>query len=543
MTTEFFPAGSCHGPGSPASETLQQDAERFRLLVENSLDLVVEVTLDGDIRYVSPNVSGVLGYTAEELVGTSAYSHVHPDDLADVRAHFAEAPPHQAICRYRHRDGSWRWLETTGRKYLTSSGAEPRVLIARDMTESRQAAAERRRLEEELCKAEKLISLGTLAGGVAHDFNNILTAIIAYTTLARMATTQPETLDALAQVLKAADRAKHLAQQILTFSTQHRQMRVAVNFSILVDEVLKLLRPTLPPNVEVVTDLRDEGGLVVADSTQIHQVLVNLVTNAVHALQPRPGRIEIRLAAFVADETLVQSRPALRAGRYLRLSVIDTGHGMDRATQQRIFEPLFTTKLPGEGTGLGLAVVHRIVTDHGGAIQVSSRPGEGTEFHLYFPRFSAPVQRSGLDPQLCGHGERVLFVDDEAHVCATVAKVLQAGNYRVTTHTDPRDAVNYFRAHSKEVDLVITDLAMPGLTGVDLAIEILKLCPQLPVLLVSGEFGRWTVDETRHLGIRGVVPKPLSLHSLLKATRDAIATARTPPTAEPAPVVSRPPLP
>mgnify|MGYP001545742798 CR=1 FL=1 len=511
---------------------MRQDSERFRLLVENSLDLVVEVTPEGRILYVSPNVRCVLGYLPGELLGADAYAQVHPDDLSPVRERFAEPGSHRATCRYRHKDGSWRWLETTGRRYRTGAGEERGVLIARDRTQLKEADAERERLEADLYKAEKLTALGTLAGGIAHDFNNVLTAIIAYTNLARADTQEPRVFDSLSQVLKAADRAKNLVQQILTFSSQQKNKRQAVKLSAIAHEVLKLLRPTLPATIEVVTDMRDETGTVLADPTQMHQVIVNLCTNALHAMRHQPGRLEVRVAAVYVDEVLAQSHPGLRPGPHARLSVIDTGHGMDAETRKRIFEPLFTTKRPGEGTGLGLAVVQRIVADHGGAIQMSSRPGGGSTFHLLFPWRADPSPTGGLDPLLCGAGERVLFVDDETSVCDTAGKILQAGNYVVTTHTDPRCALDFFHAHPGAFDLVITDLAMPGLTGVDLATEILKLRPQLPVLLTSGALGSWTLEEARKLGIRGILGKPFTLTGLLGAAQHALRESVR-PSAEP----------
>ena len=521
-------------PAPQLAETLRQDSERFRLLVENTLDLIVEVTPDGQILYVSPNIRQVLGYTANEFVGTNAYDHVHPDDLPAVQARFALPSEHRVTCRCRHRDGSWRWLDTTGRDYLTSAGQERGVLIARDVTAVKLTEAERDQLEAKLYKAEKLCALGTLAGGVAHDFNNILTAIMAYTNLARMDTHQASVRDSLTHVLRAADRAKNLTQQILTFSSQQKQKRVAARLSNVAQEVVNLLRPTMPGTIEVVTHLSEDVGSVLADPTQIHQVIVNLCTNAIHAMRHQAGgRLEVRVATVVVDAALAQSRSGLRPGPHACLSVIDTGHGMNAETRQRIFEPLFTTKKPGEGTGLGLAVVHRIVTDHGGVIQVSSRPGEGTTFHLLFPLCDEPSGTETHDPKLRSHGERVLLVDDEASVCETAEKILRNANYLVTTHTDPRHALEIFRARPGEFDLMITDLAMPGLTGVDLAVEILKLRPLLPVLLASGAFGRWTVEDARRHGIRGILAKPFQSASLLGAARQALHD-NPPVVAEPA---------
>jgi len=396
-------AATDSGPDAkrPPTRAMRKDGERFRLLVENTLDLVVEVTLAGEMHYVSPNIRGVLGYAADELVGTNAYGHVHPDDVASVRAQFALPGDHRATCRCRHQDGSWRWLEITGRSYLNPAGHERGVLIARDVTAVKQAEAERARLEAQLCKTEKLAALGTLAGGIAHDFNNMLTAIIAYASLARMETHEANVLDSLTEVLRAADRAKNLTAQILSFSCQQRQRRRPAKLTEVVREVLKLLRPTLSSTIEVVVDLDEATGPVLADPTQMHRVIVNLCTNAIHAMRQQPrGRLEVRLATVRVDEALAPTQPRFRPGPHVRLSVIDTGHGMDAATRQRIFEPLFTTKLAGEGTGLGLAVVQRIVSDHDGVIQVSSQPGHGAAFHLFFPVCAETAAPGALEPTL-----------------------------------------------------------------------------------------------------------------------------------------------
>jgi PAS domain S-box-containing protein len=393
MNASCYHSDSCDESAaaeSPDARTLRHDGERFRLLVENSLDIIVEISREHRVLYVSPNVTAILGYAVEELVGTRVLAKVHPDDLAEVLTQLERAAG-RATCRCQHKDGSWTWFETTGREFVAQEGAPHRVLVARDITERIQAAAERDRLETELARAERLTALGTIAGGMAHDFNNLLTAIMAHSSLARIQTTEAHVRESLEQILKAADRAKNLTQQVLDFSSQQKRARTPVKLAAVVREVLKLMRLTIPDGVEVYADLTDESGTVFADATQLHQVLVNLCQNAVHALPEGRGRLVVRVEAIEVDGALAKKEPGLRGGPAICLTVADNGHGMDAATQRRIFEPFFTTKPVHRGTGLGLAVVQRIVRDHHGVIHVTSQPGEGAAFRIFFPSYRDPV--------------------------------------------------------------------------------------------------------------------------------------------------------
>jgi len=379
------------GPGkSPASSALHDDGVRFRLLVENSHDMIVEVSTENEIVYISPNVALVLGYGTTELIGASLFAHLHPDDLAEVRTQF-ERRSGRATCRYQHKDGSWRWFESTGREFATASGSVHRVVVARDVTAQKHAEIERQRLEAELARAEKLSALGTLAGGMAHDFNNLLTVILAYGELARAHALGSDLSDALDQIGRAADRARSIAQQVLEFSKQQGRGRAAVNLSAIAREVLSLLRITIPAQIEIVAELADEHCTVLGHPAQLHQVLVNLCQNALYALRNQPGRLIVRVAPATEDELRVCTSPGLRSLPHVCLAVLDNGHGMSAATQRRIFEPFFTTKARGDGTGLGLAVVQSIVRDHRGTIDVISQPGQGTEFRILFPAHTPPA--------------------------------------------------------------------------------------------------------------------------------------------------------
>jgi PAS domain S-box-containing protein len=504
-----------------AEQTLRTSEERFRLLVENSNELIVELTRDGTILYASPNHAQITGRDPTELVGSRALDFVHPDDLVEAAAKLSEREG-TGLFRYRFQDGSFHWLEVSGRTFRLANSEERGVLVSRDVSPRIAADEARKELEGQLRQAQKLDALGTLAGGIAHDFNNILAAISAYSELAELDAEQPEAVRShLSEVLNATTRATELVRRILAFSRQHKQARVPVQLEQVIADALKLVRSTLPATIEIVSAITDGPHAVLADPIQVHQVVMNLCTNAAHAMAERTGRLTIELASVNVDAALTEVQRDLRVGRYVRLSVTDSGSGMDEATVSRIFEPFFTTKAPGEGTGLGLAVVHGIVRDHDGAIAVRSQPGLGTTFEIHFPESAERVTTpaGAVAEVLRGRGERVLFVDDEPALCRSAHSMLERLGYRVTATSDPEDALGRFRDGPQQVDLVITDLTMPRMTGIDLARELLAVRPDLPIVMVSGFSGKWTPDKAREIGIRASLNKPLTLSSLAGALR------------------------
>jgi PAS domain S-box-containing protein len=391
---------------------------------------------------------------------------------------------------------------------------------------------ERQQLEDQYRQSQKMEAIGTLAGGIAHDFNNILTAIYGYTEIARMEVEgNQNALEPLDAVVEASKRATALVRQILAFSRHQPQQRSPMQLQRVVAEVLTLLRATIPTTIEIKAELDDKAAAVLADATQIHQVLMNLGTNAAQAMKDQPGLLEVRLENFEIDADFVQTRPALRPGWYVRLSVSDTGHGMDSATAARIFEPFFTTKAPGEGTGLGLSVVHGIMSSHDGTITVYSQPGEGTTFHLYFPAHGnvAPVSSQTAEaPVPYGRGQRILYVDDEQPLAEMGRKILERLGYEVDVRGRPAEALAAFRAAPADYDLVVTDLTMPGMTGIELARQLLHIRPELPVILMTGYAAMLTPERVRTLGIRELLLKPHSVRMLAEALQRAFTgeTAR-----------------
>jgi PAS domain S-box-containing protein len=403
--------------------------------------------------------------------------------------------------------------------------------VVSDITLRRAAEAERRALEDHLREAQRMESIGTLAGGIAHDFNNVLGAIIGNAELAKEEIgPQHAALASLQQVSQAAQRARGLVQQILTFSRKQPQARVNQPLLPLVEETVTMLRATLPARVTLVSELTAVPLYVDADATQVHQVLMNLGTNAWHALQGSTGRIAIGLESVLLDDAGPDAVQALPGGQYAHLWISDNGVGMDAATCKRIFEPFFTTKPVGQGTGLGLSVVHGIVRSHLGAITVESVPGRGTHFHVYLPAELHPSQMGDLDeadePPRRGLGQHVMYVDDDETMVLLVERLLERAGYRVTTCANARQAMAAFFDRPHDFDLLVTDFNMPELSGLALAAEFLRLRPDLPVVISSGFLGEELSTGAQRAGIRHLMQKQNTFEELADLVHQALAEAQ-----------------
>ena len=382
---------------------------------------------------------------------------------------------------------------------------------------------ERKWLQARLMQVQKLEAIGTLAGGIAHDFNNILSTVLGYTELAKMKLEQNQPITCeLDEVLNAGIRARDLIRQILTFSRQADIQRTPLQIVPLIKETVKFLKASLPATVEILQDLDNSHDLIMADPTQIHQVLMNLCTNATHALQDE-GWIEIRLRELTLDEEGSLAFKGLQPGRYLRLSVSDNGRGIPREIIDKIFDPFFTTKARGEGSGMGLAVVHGIVADMHGAISVYSEPGLGTTFHVLFPALEGDADM-GEHPPLelrQGHG-RILFVDDEQGILASGRGILEYLGYEVECHDSPTAALEVLSQHPKSFDLVLTDMTMPKMTGLELAAQIKEIRPDIPIILSTGFSMVISEERIANLGIRALIMKPLIAGELAETVYHAL---------------------
>ncbi|MBU1406008.1 MAG: response regulator [Proteobacteria bacterium] len=540
-----------------------QELTAAKTYVDNILasmsDGLLVTTADGTISKANQALCRLLGYREADLVQKNIASFfTHPADIAMNLSRCGSEG--DEISKAEHRlltkDGAHVPVLFSATPLAEESGtllgivciftditerknAETALREAHDLLEQRvvertrelaeantaltREMAERKRAEAELRQAQKMRAIGTLAGGIAHDFNNILTAILGYTQLAMQRLTSDATCRSfLGEVFIAGQRAQKLVQQILTFSRQSEQEKQPVEIHLIIKEALKLLRASLPANIGIVQHL-PRCGAVMADPTQIHQVVMNLCTNAYHAMQEKGGTLTVSLAETEAADI----SPPLPAGDYLQLVVSDTGCGMDTAILERIFEPYFTTKETGKGTGLGLAVTHGIVEGHGGHIRVVSTTGLGTTFSIYLP-LQKELQAEPVavleKKEIRGGNERILVVDDEQELTQLLEMFLTQYGYRVTGLTDSTAAYAWFCANRQEVDLVITDMSMPRLTGKELAEKLLAERPGLPIILCTGYNEQINAESARELGIRAFLLKPFQEKELAGLVREVLDT-------------------
>jgi|GEM_PF-999263 len=503
-----------------AAELERHRAEaRFVGVFEFSPDAVLMVDERGRIVLANGVAERFFGYTRAELLLLSVEDLVPTADRpghAKLRQGFVQQATSRTMSAQRghltaiRKDGTTLPVEIS-LSPMPSDEGRLTVAAVRDVTARVLAEKERARLAEQLRQAQKMEAIGTLAGGIAHDFNNLLAAIVANVELARgdvvAAAPIAESLDAIAA---ASSRATQLVRQILAFSQAQPVNRSSTSVRMVIEEVARLLRASLPSGVQLVTELQELAPRVLADPTQLHQVLMNLTTNSLHALERETGRITLRLEAATIDEAS-QGAVGLSPGRYARIQVCDDGKGMDAATIERIFEPFFTTKEVGKGTGLGLAVVHGIVTDHGGAITVSSVPGSGTTFSVYLPEGAddgreSPAERPVAARATAGH---VLYIDDEQPLLRGVSRLLERLGYQATAHNLAAEALEVLRADPGRFDVVVVDQNMPTMSGTEVARELHRLRPDLPIVLVSGNLVH-TDDELAAVGIRHHLDKPFT---------------------------------
>jgi PAS domain S-box-containing protein len=384
--------------------------------------------------------------------------------------------------------------------------------FTQDITERKRAEEEKKILNIQLQQAQKLEAIGTLAGGIAHDFNNILGAIVGYSEMIYddLPPGSPSVKD-ITEVLKASQRAKALVKQILTFSRQTEGQKILMQPAVIVKEVITLLRSSLPTTITIEQDIDKDAGIILADPTQVHQIVMNLATNAFHAMELKGGTLTISLQKKIFSKDDLAPGTELQPGTFVQLSIRDTGEGVAPEILSRIFDPFFTTKEVGKGTGLGLSMVYSIVKSCNGSIVCDSELGEGTEFRILFPALEGHVvQENGLT-DLISHGkEHILFIDDEEMLAELGQAMLKRLGYHVTTRTNSLDALTIFQNQPDDFDLIITDQTMPGMTGLDLARRILQIRPHMPIILCTGYSTLISEDKGKAAGIKGFAYKPLA---------------------------------
>jgi PAS domain S-box-containing protein len=486
--------------------------------------------LDENGRYVRWNAyqrDEIVGKPQDLIAGTNAADTIHPDDRALIiskMANVLESGTEETVeGRILLRGGpTFRWLLMTGRR-MTIDGRPFLVGIGIDITERKRAYEQKVKLEGQLLQTHKMEAIGTLAGGIAHDFNNILAAMIGYTELSLTEDQKGIQHQYLQETLKGAERAKDLVKQILTFSRQDSREKKPLDIKLLLKEAIKFLRASMPATIEFRQQFTSESCNILADHTQMYQVIMNLCTNASHSMRQTGGVLMMELSTMELAKDEILHHTGLKPGPYVKITVSDTGHGIDPAFIQRIFDPFFTTKSKDEGTGLGLSVVYGIVKSHDGVINVYSEPGKGASFSVYLPRIiHEAVTIESIPETVIGGTEQILFVDDEPALVDIGRLILSSLGYKVTGVTSSNEALDLFRANPERFDLVITDMTLPKMTGIDLSREILQIRQDIPVILCSGLRDPETEEQVMSLGIRAYCTKPLTRKDLSRVIRDTL---------------------
>jgi PAS domain S-box-containing protein len=514
----------------------QNTAEAWRLRYEAAVVSSGNVLYDMDLRTQEVvwggNTLQILGFKPDELGDAAAWlARVHPEDLGQIEMQIRDVAPgeqqtHTLEYRLQRKDGVYIDVEDTGSVVRLPKGRAVRVIgFLKDVTERKRAAAERARLDVQLREAQKMEALGTMAGGIAHDFNNILGAILGYCELAESdSPSGSKQRQQLRAIMEAGRRGKGLVEQILTFARRGQREKRAVELWPIVREARDLLVASTPADVTVGLDIDDAHAAVLADATQMHQLLMNLCTNAVQAM-PEGGRLSVGLATEELDVPCAVTRGFLRPGRYVVLTVRDTGRGITPEVAARMFEPFYTSKGSGRGTGLGLALVQAIVEDHAGSIDIQTRPGD-TAFKVYLP--AAPEsaveahKREAQTPH--GRGEIILVVDDDQAVLAMAEEMLARLGYEPVGYRGSEEALAALRSQPDRFDAVLTDELMPDLTGTQLALRVHELRPGLPVVIASGYGGPDLRNRARSAGVHEVVDKPYESGTLARALAAALGS-------------------
>ncbi len=506
-----------------SEDALRRSEEQFRLISENVSDLIAVLDLNGQRIYNSPSYKIIFDNPAS-MCGTDSFLEIHPDDRSKIRAVFQDTVKtgigHRAEYRFLLKNGAIRHIESQGSVIRDSKGnITSVVVVSRDVTNKKS-------LEQQLIQAQKLESLGTLASGIAHDFNNILAIIMGHSTLLeRINNSDSEKyLHSINGIIQATKRGAKLVKQLLTFARKTEIIFNSVNINQIIDEITTLLDKTFPKTIIIETALQQDLPAMLADASQIHQIFLNLCVNARDAM-PKGGTLSI--STSVIDGAVLCSRFAKASEqRYIQIDVSDTGIGMDEVTQQRIFEPFFTTKSLDKGTGLGLALVFGIVESHRGIIEVKSRVGSGTTFTLYLPIAEQPPENPPPDAtaidEIKGGTETILLVEDEEAIAKFLNVVLRIKGYKVISADDGIQGLEIYRKRHQEIDLVITDIGLPRLSGDEMFKRVLEIDPNEKVIMTSGYIDPDIKSQLYRSGVKNFVEKPYSHIELLRKIREVL---------------------
>ncbi|MGD8264116.1 MAG: cache domain-containing protein, partial [Desulfobacterales bacterium] len=508
---------------------LRESERNYRELVQSANSIILRMDTEGKVIFFNKYAQEYFGYREEDIIGKNVIGTIVPQrdsagsDLALMIKEIGTYPERYIANEnenIRHNGERVRVAWMNKAIYSDNGEVKEILCVGIDVTEKWQ-------LEKRLSQAQKMEAIGTLAGGIAHDFNNILSAIIGYTELALIDIPEGSELrNNLQQVLKAGGRAKELVQQILTFGRQRDQEQQPVRVNLIVNEALKLLRASLPSTITIRHKIQSDLA-VMSDPTNIHQVLMNLCTNASYAMRDQGGVLGVFLTDTDITSEFTKQHPGMNPGTFILLIVSDTGHGMPPEVLERIFDPFFTTKKKGEGTGMGLSVVHGIVKSHGGTIIVESTPEEGSTFYVYLPAIETDSVTQAKSANIMVTGtERILFVDDEAFQADIGRQMLERLGYQVTTQTNSLDALTLFRKNPEAFDLVITDMTMPNMTGDILAQKMMSVRPDIPIIVCTGYSERINKKKVKEMGIKELALKPVVMQDIADMIRRTLDDTR-----------------
>ncbi len=508
---------------------LQKSEAQYKRLLEEIPGMLYQFSVKRGGRFYSQRVATILKYPLIHFYESPSLWHdcIHPEDIGKVDEAidlFKVGTDFDLEYRIKDATGEWHWFSDRSIGRWTESDDMIIEGLAVDITKQKKAEQEQLKLMNQLREVQRMEAIGTLAGGIAHDFNNILAAIIGYSEMAVEIIPADNPANPMVQhVLKAGNRAKELVKQILAFSRQGTGERKPIQIQKLAWEAIKLLEATIPKSIQIRTEINDTCGTVMADPTQVHQVMMNLCTNSYHAMRKNGGTLEVTVKQVKYSPPPSEiSQPDQED--YILMEVRDTGHGMNKAVLERIFDPYFTTKKKGEGTGLGLSVVHGIVISHNGHITVDSEPGKGTCFQIYFPVIQqandTPIAEPITIPM--GNNEHILLLDDEELLADMGQQVLTRLGYRVTAFTNAKDALHAFQAHPDDFQLVITDMSMPNMSGTELGQKLLAIRPDISLILFTGFSEMMNEAKAKKLGFKGFVMKPMVTSKLATIIRNVL---------------------
>ncbi len=508
--------------------SIKKSENRFRSLFDSITDLIYTQDLNGYFTSVNPAMHRLFGYEMDEFIGRRATDFMAPEFIADYKIRYLDIVKKQGfsegVAYYYKKDKRKIFIEYKS-SLVTSPDGEPYISgMGRDVTQKILSEEKVKELQEQVMQTQKMESIGTLAGGIAHDFNNILFPVMGHTEM--LLTDFPQdssTHKSLTKIYAGALRARDLVRQILEFSRQESGQLKVMQIALVIKEALKLMESSIPGNIEIVQDIDKDCSSIKGDSTRIHQVIMNLVTNACYAMEGAGGKLAISLKEVeIKKPELIN--PDMLSGVYTRFTISDTGSGMDKELISKIFVPFFTTKEKSKGTGMGLSVVHGIVIGMGGGIKVESEIGKGTRFHVYLPAIKSEPEPLPTPEAAAftGGSEHILLVDDEEAIISMEKEILESLGYKVTSRTSSIEALEVFRAVPDRFDLIITDLAMPNMEGDQLSVELLKIRPDILILLCTGFGDIMSREKAGSIGIKDFLLKPVLISDFAKTIRKVL---------------------